>query len=565
MKKSFDLKNNLLIIDCGSTTTKGLFFKKNSDNKWHLLDYYNTATTVEAPENDVMIGVGKVKKHFESLYPNNSTTFLATSSAGGGLQVALIAVTKEISLATAKRSVLNAGAIISIELSCDDQISLEDKISLLEAARPDLIVLVGGFESADVVAMNDLTFILKESKILPRFGGDFKIPLIFAGTSSKAEYVKNELSNFYELKIINNIRENEETESLKDLQFAVHEIFLDSVMQHAPGYRNLKNAVDFPIVPTPQAVTFILTQFSSSTKTSLLCVDIGGATTDIYTIQLGSDVQRSVSANVGMSYSAAVVLKQAGVDSILKYLPKSFSKDEVETYIFNKSLFPTDVPTSQDFILIEQALCIAALKLAFLNHTKIISSNIKNERYNFTIAGIFGNQASLDYNFYDNVIASGGVLSHAPDVEKIPWIMSDGFTLAGVSYLYLDKIFMLPHLGILSEINSELSVELLQDVCLKLLGIFIAPISSEKFNKGTILCEVLISEIRSDNEMININKFQVFSGHREHLKLKLNKGSCLSLTPSHRSINLGAGPGKKITMVVKSKTDSIFVDGFRCL
>src|SRR5690606_41089022 len=51
----------------------------------------------------------------------------------------------------------------------------------------------------------------------------------------------------------------------------------------------------------------------------------------------------------------------------------------------------------------------------------------------------------------DMIIGSGGVLSHAPMRAQSALMMMDAYQPEGITMLTVDSIFMMPHLGVLSE------------------------------------------------------------------------------------------------------------------
>ena len=83
---------------------------------------------------------------------------------------------------------------------------------------------------------------------------------------------------------------------------AVQDLFMDHVMKRAPGYPKLLKLVSDPIVPTPVGVANILKAGSSALGIGAMLVDMGGATTDIFSVSNGN-MERTVAANIGMSFS----------------------------------------------------------------------------------------------------------------------------------------------------------------------------------------------------------------------------------------------------------------------
>ena len=88
-------------------------------------------------------------------------------------------------------------------------------------------------------------------------------------------------------------------------------------MAHAPGYRKLIDWTDAPIMPTPGAVGEIIQTVAAQQAIAVVGVDIGGATTDVFSVFKNRDAEpifnRTVSANLGMSYSVSNVLAEARV------------------------------------------------------------------------------------------------------------------------------------------------------------------------------------------------------------------------------------------------------------
>lgn len=125
--------NTILATDCGSTTTKAILIEK-VDGEYRLSVRGEAPTTVEAPFDDVTVGVLNAVMEVEELSgrkiidendlilrpakdeKTGVDIYLSTSSAGGGLQMTVAGVVKSMSAESAQRAALGAGAII-IELS----------------------------------------------------------------------------------------------------------------------------------------------------------------------------------------------------------------------------------------------------------------------------------------------------------------------------------------------------------------------------------------------------------------------------------------------------------------
>jgi len=88
----------LLVSDIGSTTTKVLLLEASAD-RLTLVDGADEPTTVESPHSDVRVGLFRAvdriaRKTHQSLRDGDRflVPYFTTSSAGGGLQILVIAL-----------------------------------------------------------------------------------------------------------------------------------------------------------------------------------------------------------------------------------------------------------------------------------------------------------------------------------------------------------------------------------------------------------------------------------------------------------------------------------------
>ncbi len=133
---------------------------------------------------------------------------------------------------------------------------------------------------------------------------------------------------------------------------------------------------------TPNAVGKLLKEYAENEKINVLGVDIGGATTDVFSVfvaETGERIyNRTVSANLGMSYSICNVLKETGVENIARWLPFEIDPAEVRNRLRNKMIRPTTIPQTYVDLLIEHAVSREALRLAFLHHKSLARDLVGN-------------------------------------------------------------------------------------------------------------------------------------------------------------------------------------------
>ena len=139
------------------------------------------------------------------------------------------------------------------------------------------------------------------------------------------------LADKVDLKTVENIRPVLERENLGPAREEIHNLFMEHVMAQAPGYRKLMGWTDAPIMPTPGAVGLIIKTIAEIEGIEVVGVDIGGATTDVFSVFRPEGApegvfNRTVSANLGMSYSVSNVFAEATLPMVMRWVP--FHMDE---------------------------------------------------------------------------------------------------------------------------------------------------------------------------------------------------------------------------------------------
>lgn len=540
----------VVITDCGSTTTKARAFRMGKE-RWEYIGRGEAPTTVEEPVADVTIGVRNALTELEEAIGRSlgSYKYLSTSSAGGGLQMIVMGGVRRISLQSAERAALGAGAIILDSFSIDDPRDDHERISSIKHLKPDIVLISGGTDGGASYFPLYNAEILRGANPKPRFGDSLKVPVVYAGNNEIAQEIDKLLNDICDVHLVGNVRAVLESENVEPARDAIHELFLSHVMSHSPGYKKLMNMVHSPILPTPTAVGNIIKKYSENHNKSCLCVDIGGATTDIFSMFRGKDqfvFNRTVSANFGMSYSIAYVLLEAGLQNVVRWLPVEVK--EVRNRIRNKMIRPTTLPQGMDELWIEQAMCREALRLSF-DHHRSLAVSLSGITKRRTIGDLFKQEEEklVDLMKLDCVIGSGGVISHAPDRKFAALMLLDGFALEGVTELFVDDSFLLPHLGVFAEINEEAAFEVLEFDCLKPIGTTVAP--KYKGKPGTPLAQVFFN-----GSFVG----EVIAGSLEYLKLPKSEGR-LEVIPRSKKVNVSGTPGEKVVKHVSSS--ELFLDG----
>jgi uncharacterized protein (TIGR01319 family) len=565
----------ILATDCGSTTTKAILIERQADGVYRQTHRGEAPTTVEEPFADVTMGVinsvtevaelaGRrlVDDHGRLIHPASDgpngpvgcDIYISTSSAGGGLQMMVAGVVAEMTAASAKRAALGAGAIVMDVIASNDKRRPHEKIQRIRELRPDMILVSGGTDGGDAKKVVEIAELIAPAKPQPRFGGAYRMPVIFAGNKDAREAVRSCFDQSVALSIVENLRPVLERENLGPARDAIHDVFLEHVMAHAPGYNKLIEWTHAPIMPTPGAVGNILQTIAERQGINAVGVDIGGATTDVFSVFDGT-FNRTVSANLGMSYSISNVCAEATMPNVLRWVHFDMDERELRNRVKNKMIRPTTIPQSIEALVFEQAVAREALRLAYDQH-KEFATTLKGVQQQRTVGDTFSQQVSgqtiVDNMKLDLIVGSGGVLSHAPRMQQTALMMVDSFQPEGFTTLAKDSIFMMPHLGVLAQVHPRAAMEVFDRDCLIYLGTCVAAKGEARPGRPCFTYEIKGRAIDESGA--------IAGGELRLLPLGIGETATVTVEPA-KGFDLGAGPGKRVVRSVKGGTVGIVLDG----
>ena len=559
--------NQVLAIDVGSTTSKALLFGYE-DGHMQLLGRAAAATTVEKPTQNVMIGIrnalGRLQEQCQRPLLEEGQIIatgesdrgvdlvVATSSAGGGLQMLVTGLVRSLTAESAERAALGAGAIVTDVIAMDDARLVVERIKRVRELRPDMVLLTGGTDEGNIGHVGAMAEYIAAANPTPKAGQEFRMPVIYAGNVQAREFVTKILGDLMDVFVVDNIRPKLEEEVLGKVRDEIHRLFLNHVMAHAPGYQDLLEIAGGRIQPTPTAVGKMMERLADRYETDVVGLDIGGATTDVFSVT-SAKYHRSVSANLGMSYSLGNVLVEASPERILSWLPFEFSEGELRNWNFNKMIRPASLPETIEELMVEHALAREAIRLSFEHHMSL-AVTLKGIRTLRTMDEVFDQkptgQPLIDMLKVGALIGSGGVLAYAPRPAQAAMLLNDALEPEGITRLFLDAEFMLPQLGALAEVAPHEAEELLISKCLLPLGTVVAPVGKAT-RYGRVIATVKV-EGRQD---VNLAAGQLLV-----LPLGADEEVAIEVRPKG-GYDLGAGRNRVVEAKVQGGEVGLILDG----
>ena len=193
------------------------------------------------------------------------------SSAGGGLRLAVVGYESLVTAEAGHRVGLSAGAqVVHVAAGLLDG----RKVTALRESRPDVILLVGGTDGGDVSVLLHNARRIGTSRL--------KIPVVLAGNADARDEAALILkSRGISVTATTNVLPKIGVLDPGPARAAIREVFL----RHVIGGKKLSRGGRFAALvraATPDAVLAGVELLADLTGTGVLVVDVGGATTDVY-------------------------------------------------------------------------------------------------------------------------------------------------------------------------------------------------------------------------------------------------------------------------------------------
>jgi hypothetical protein len=241
--------------------------------------------------------------------------------------------------------------------------------------------------------------------------------------------------------------------------------------------------------------------------------------------------------------------------NILRWVHLDMDEREIRNRVKNKMIRPTTIPQSMEALVFEQAVAREALRLAYQQH-KEFATTLKGVQQQRSVGDTFSQQLSgqtiVDNMKLNLLVASGGVLSHAPRMHQTAMLLIDAFQPEGVTTLAKDSIFMMPHLGVLAQVHPKAAMEVFERDCLIYLGTVVAPAGHDKPGKPCFSFSIKGETLNESGE-IGYGEIRLLPlGEDERAEIEIHPG---------KAFDAGAGPGRSLTRKVRGGTVGLILDG----
>ena len=400
-----------LLIDFGSTYTKLTAVDLEAEV---VLGTAQSFTTIFTDINDGLENALAILR--QKIGDVEFAETYACSSAAGGLRMVTSGLVPELTGEAAKLASLGAGAkvvgIYAFQLTDED-------LDEIQKAKPDIFLLVGGTDGGNTEC------ILHNAKMLASMRPTF--PIVIAGNRSAAKQCQTILDGC-ETYVCPNVMPKFGMLKIEPTQKQIREIFLNRIVQ-AKGLSKATALLSDIMMPTPSAVMQAMELLAQGCEDEmgigeLVAVDVGGATTDIYSIADGMPehmntvfkglpepfAKRTVEDDIGMRYSIRGIVEAAGTQRIAQL--SGLEEGRVEELVAYLAENTEKVPDNEEMEALDYALASMAIEEAVRRHAGTIEET-------YTMMGMTYVQEGKNLTKVRQIVVTGGSLIHTKRTEEI--------------------------------------------------------------------------------------------------------------------------------------------------
>lgn len=449
----------VLLIDFGSTYTKVTAV----DTEAEVL--LGTAAAYTTVQTDINEGLSHALEKLEAQTGRlDFAARYACSSAAGGLRMIASGLVPELTSEAAKQASLGAGAkivkVYSFELT-------EDDIEEIDRLRPDIFLLVGGTDggNSDCIRHN--------AQMLAACKADF--PVIIAGNRTAARACQRSLEGRQTF-ICENVMPKFGVLNIQPAQECIRALFLNRIIQ-AKGLSHASKLISGILMPTPSAMMRAMQLLAEGCEGEtgigeLMALDVGGATTDVYSIADGMPkeggtvykglpepyVKRTVEGDIGMRYSIGGIVEAASLKKVASLA--GLTPERAQAMIDDLAKHTEKVPDSEETERLDFALACCACETAARRH-----AGYMEETYNMT--GKVFVQTGKDLRTVRQMVVTGGSLIHTKRTGEIAshafYDPADPMSLRPIkARVLVDRRYILAAMGLLSEYEPQTALRIMK-------------------------------------------------------------------------------------------------------
>ncbi len=395
----------LLAADIGSTWTKAVLVETGARDRAPRV---TASTAVPTTQDELARGLEAARSELAKLRApgQRPDEVRFTSSAKGGLAIAAVGLVPDLTVKVARLAAASAGG--KIVASYGYRLA-KRQVGELERLAPDVLLLCGGTDGGDTATVVANARALAASRL--------SCAILYAGNAGASDDIR-EILAAKDLAVVANLMPEVGTLSIEPVRATIRETFLRRIVE-GRGLGEVSRKLGCSPKPTPLAVYELVEALVGERPDmdDLVLVDMGGATTDVYSSTESfretegvflrgirePRLTRTVEGDLGMRVSAASASAATSgtIDELLS--SRGVARPAFDAWIAEVHERPETLPRTAEERVYDEVLACACLAHALLRHAGTAEEA-------WTPQGKVTLQRGKDLRAARRLVASGGFL-----------------------------------------------------------------------------------------------------------------------------------------------------------
>lgn len=557
MPASLVQTESILAIDVGASVTRAVLFDV-VEGAYRFVASGQAPSTAESPFKHIGIGVREAIQNLQGvtgtalLGPQDDNIItpsqsdgsgvdgvVATMSAGPAVKTVIAGLLSDVSLQSARRLAESTYSRVVDTLDLSDKRRPDQQLDSIVRSRPDLVILTGGTDGgASRSMLKMLEAVGLACYLMP---GEKRPMVLYAGNHKLANDVRELLGGHAgKLQVSPNVRPSLEVEDLEPASNVLASLVTNLRQRQIKGVDELYNSTSGNLLPTAYAqgrMIRFLSRLYESTR-GLLSVNMGASASTV-AAGFNGELALGVYPEFGLGENLGALLQHTEIEQIMRWMRLDISSNTLREFLFQKSLYPSTIPATQDEHAIMQAIARQALYLA-----------VRSAQKNFP-ASARASRADLMPKL-DLLIAGGGAIADSGSVGQSLLLLLDAIQPVGIMPFLLDQNNLLPMLGAAATRSHYLPVQVIESGAFIGMGTVVSVIASANYGETILRAKLTYAdktEVRAD----------VKFGGLEIIPLPSGQTARLALSPLRRA-DAGLGAGRSGTVTVTGGALGVVID-----
>jgi len=477
--------STILAIKIDKINTK-IFFFDIVDEKYHLIATSEADSTSRPPYNDIREGISKAIDRVQQItgrrFLDDDSNFIVPGQPDGSgvdhlvltfgyfsqIKVISMGLLESVSLESLTKLLSMTQLDHIDQIGMNDPRKLEEIIGIFTNKMPEMVIISGGIdEGASNSVFKQLEMLLFCIKLVPKEKRPY---IIFAGNEELEPRIQETINELTNYSMTSKIRFSLKEENLLPAFLKANKISAELLQQKIGGLNQVASFCQSTPMPFSQSMIFMakfLSLVTEDRSKKILVIDFGKESVSFTSGYNGESTFSFTDFSLHQNFEKYI--NQINLQKFSQVIYEPLEEEEIKIYLWDKTIFPNAIPTSQNHLAIEKALV-----------TEIVRNKLSD---------IIENNPCFPASF-DQVIFSGDIFSNYFSFSESLLSIIDGVLPTGLTTFYLDTHGILPVLGSIAPVNPYLPVQLLESSTIALLAKVITITSLVKI--GTKLAVVKI-------------------------------------------------------------------------